>query len=32
MPDPWEEVKYVKVVYHKEACLTMIKDSPKVIE
>ena len=32
IPNPWEEIKYVNVVYHKEGCLNLIKNTPFSIE
>lgn len=32
MPMPWEEVKYVKCVYHETGALTIIDEVPKAIE
>lgn len=32
IPNPWEEVKYVKAIYHTSGALTIIIDIPKVIE
>jgi pre-mRNA-processing factor 8 len=32
MPMPWEEAKLVDVVYHRTGAITMITDTPKVVE
>ena len=32
MPNPWEEVKYVKAVYHITGALTIVDEVPKVVE
>lgn len=32
VPMPWEEAKYVEVVYHKRGVLSIVKDTPKVAE
>ncbi|KPI37562.1 Pre-mRNA-processing-splicing factor 8 [Cyphellophora attinorum] len=32
MPMPWEESREVKVLYHVNGCLTLINESPRVIE
>ena len=32
MPNPWEEIKYVKVAYHITGALTLVNEQPKVIE
>ena len=32
MPMPWEQVKYVKVVYHVAGAITFVAETPRVIE
>ena len=32
MPMPWEEVRYVKVLYHTTGALTLVTETPRVIE
>ena len=32
MPMPWEEVRYVKVLYHITGAITFVNETPKVIE
>ncbi|PWY91095.1 PROCN-domain-containing protein [Aspergillus heteromorphus CBS 117.55] len=32
MPMPWESAKEVKVLYHVNGCLTMVNETPRVIE
>ena len=32
MPFPWEQVRYVKVLYHITGAITLINSIPKVIE
>lgn len=32
MPMPWEEVRYVKVLYHITGAITFVNEVPKVIE
>ncbi|SMN20752.1 similar to Saccharomyces cerevisiae YHR165C PRP8 Component of the U4/U6-U5 snRNP complex, involved in the second catalytic step of splicing [Maudiozyma saulgeensis] len=32
MPQPWEEVKEVKVLYHVSGAITFVNESPRVIE
>ena len=32
MPMPWEQVKYVKVVYHVAGAITFVSETPRVIE
>lgn len=32
MPMPWEDIKYVKAVYHITGALTIVDEVPKVVE
>ena len=29
LPNPWENIKYVKAIYHKSGSYTIIEDIPK---
>ena len=32
MPMPWEEIKYVKLLYHRTGVISFIDETPRVIE